>query len=90
MQACVNLIIPMFWLLNGVERDIVGIKGCTQELVFMASEADLDDELELPLNTLNKFPHFKIFTWLTDTHLYIMKNEIIQKLLPSSSQPDDA
>lgn len=50
------------------------------ELVFMGSEADMDEDLVLPTATLKKFPNFKLYTWLTDCHLYIVKKEVLDKL----------
>lgn len=63
-----------------VERDIVGVIEETGELVLMASEADLDEELIIPTNTLKKFPNFKLLTWLTDCHVYVVKKKVLDKL----------
>lgn len=63
-----------------LERDIFGIEEETQELVYMASEADLDEELNLPTSLLRKFPNFKLLTWLTDCHLYVVKKKVLDKL----------
>jgi len=65
---------------HATERDIIGVKEDTQELVFMMSEADLDDELALPFATLHKYPTFKLVTWLTDCHLYIVKKVALDLL----------
>jgi hypothetical protein len=68
-----------------IERDIVGIMDDSQELVFMASEADLDDELVIPTSTLDKFPNFKLLTWLVDCHLYIVKKQVLDKLFENTN-----
>jgi hypothetical protein len=45
-----------------LERDIVGVKKDTGEMVLLASEADLDEDLSIPVSTLKRFPHFQIIT----------------------------
>lgn len=68
------------FLLSPIERDIVGVTEPGGELVFMASEADLDEDLVLPTPSLRKFPNFKLLTWLTDAHLYIIKKSLLDRL----------
>jgi translation initiation factor eIF-2B subunit gamma len=71
-----------------LERDIVGVKKDTGEMVLLASEADLDEDLSIPVSTLKRFPHFRIITNLTDAHVYVMKKKLLDKLNDLHVQED--
>jgi NDP-sugar pyrophosphorylase family protein len=60
------------------ERDIVGISPDEMALVFLASEADFEDSISLPLTTIRKCPHVKLLTNLTDAHIYIIKKTVFE------------
>lgn len=66
-----------------LERDIVGLKPATNNLVYLASEADCDDEIKLPVTTLKSCPHTKVLTGLADTHIYLVNFSILNRLLDS-------
>ncbi|CAL8125779.1 unnamed protein product [Orchesella dallaii] len=68
------------------ERDIVGVKPGTNNLVYMASEADCEEEVKLPVSTLKSCPHTKILTGLVDTHVYLIKNSLLNRLLAATSE----
>jgi len=57
-------------------------------MVMLASEADLDDDLPIPVSTLKHHPNFKIITNLTDTHCYIVKKKVLEKLLDPEVDED--
>jgi hypothetical protein len=43
------------------------VKKYTGEMVLLASEADLDEDLSIPVSTLQRFPHFRILTNRTNS-----------------------
>lgn len=59
------------------DRDIVGIEPTTSRLVYLAPEADLDENISLPLTTVKKCPHFKLLTWLKDSHIYLIRKRVL-------------
>jgi len=67
------------------ERDIVGIKPTTNNLVYLTSEADCDEEIRLPVPTLRSCPHTKLLTGLTDTHIYLIRYPLLNRMFATSS-----
>ncbi len=55
------------------ERDFVGLdEGCGHQIVFLSSEADLDETLTLRRSALLDHPRFSIRNDLTDAHFYVV------------------
>ncbi|XP_060529736.1 translation initiation factor eIF-2B subunit gamma [Cylas formicarius] len=62
------------------ERDLVGIDVQTNRLVFLASASDFESDVSLPLKLLKKHTHVKMYSNLVDSHIYVIKNWVIQHL----------
>jgi len=77
---CFGLNQSYSYVFQCTERDIIGISDATDQLVFMASEADFDEELSIPTATFTKFPHIKIISWLIDAHIYLIKKSVLEIL----------
>lgn len=67
------------------QRDFVGVDDTFKRLLFMANEADLDDELVIRKSMMQKYPRMHIKTSLVDAHLYCMKNWIVDFLVENKS-----
>ena len=65
--------------------EYIGIDDATSRLLFSASQADLDDELDLRLSLFQKFPRLHLYSKLRDSHLYIFKNWVIDVVAKSKS-----
>ncbi|GAB6031024.1 Eukaryotic translation initiation factor 2B, subunit 3 gamma, 58kDa [Chamberlinius hualienensis] len=59
-----------------VERDLVAIENDSKRLLFMASEADFEDEVVLKPRILKSCPRFKVYSNLQDAHVYIISNTV--------------
>lgn len=65
--------------------EYIGIEDSTSRLLFSASQADLDDELDIRLSLLQKFPRVHFYSQLRDSHLYIFKKWVIDVIAKSKS-----
>lgn len=61
------------------ERDLIGLSGNT--LCLFKSEADIEDEINIPPRILRQNPRFTVHTNLEDAHLYIVKKWILDEIL---------
>ena len=52
-------------------KEFVGIDPQTQHLCLLASEADLDDSLDIRRTVLREHPKVAVHTKLLDAHFYI-------------------
>ncbi|XP_067893081.1 translation initiation factor eIF-2B subunit gamma isoform X1 [Heterodontus francisci] len=67
------------------QRDFVGVDDTCKHLLFMANEADLDDELVIRKSLMQKYPRMHIKTALVDAHLYCMKKWVLDFLVENKS-----
>lgn len=67
------------------ERDLVGIDEQTSRLVFLASASDFETEVSLPMSLLKKHTNMKMYSTLIDSHIYVLKNWVIQYLKSEDS-----
>ncbi|XP_048395970.1 translation initiation factor eIF-2B subunit gamma isoform X3 [Stegostoma tigrinum] len=67
------------------QRDFVGVDETCKRLLFMANEADLDDELVIKKSLMQKYPKIHIKTALVDAHLYCMKKWVLDFLVENKS-----
>ncbi|XP_041064792.1 translation initiation factor eIF-2B subunit gamma isoform X2 [Carcharodon carcharias] len=67
------------------QRDFVGVDDTCKRLLFMANEADLDDELVIRKSLMQKYPRMHIKTALVDAHLYCMKKWVLDFLVENKS-----
>ncbi|XP_048458081.1 translation initiation factor eIF-2B subunit gamma [Rhincodon typus] len=67
------------------QRDFVGVDDTCKRLLFMANEADLDDELVIKKSLMQKYPKIHIKTALVDAHLYCMKKWVLDFLVENKS-----
>uniref|UniRef100_UPI00398F28FB translation initiation factor eIF2B subunit gamma isoform X1 n=1 Tax=Pristiophorus japonicus TaxID=55135 RepID=UPI00398F28FB len=67
------------------QRDFVGVDDTCKRLLFMANEADLDDELVIRKSMMQKHPRMHIKTALVDAHLYCMKKWVLDFLVENKS-----
>lgn len=65
--------------------EYIGIEDATSRLVYIASQADLDDELDIRLSMLQKFPRVHFHSQLRDSHLYIFKKWVIDAIAKSKN-----
>jgi translation initiation factor eIF-2B subunit gamma len=65
--------------------EYIGIEDSTSRLLTLASQADLDDELDIRLSLLQKFPRVHFYSQLRDSHLYIFKKWVIDYIAKSKS-----
>ncbi|XP_019336284.2 translation initiation factor eIF-2B subunit gamma [Alligator mississippiensis] len=67
------------------QRDFIGLDNTGKRLLFMANEADLDEELIIKRSILQKHPRIHIRTGLIDAHLYCMKKCVVDFLAENKS-----
>ncbi|XP_072130741.1 translation initiation factor eIF2B subunit gamma [Mobula birostris] len=67
------------------QRDFIGVDDTFKRLLFMANEADLEDELVIRKSLMQKYPRMHIKTALVDAHLYCMKKWILDFLVENKS-----
>lgn len=67
------------------ELDFVGLDTETSRLLFLSSEADLDESLLLRKNLLQKHPRMTVHSRLIDAHLYLMKKGVVDWLVKEKS-----
>jgi translation initiation factor eIF-2B subunit gamma len=70
------------------ERDIVGLRPGNNQLIFMASEADFEDNLNIPVEVLFASPHTKINTSLMDAHVYLLKRDLLERYVLTKETAD--
>lgn len=65
------------------ERDLIGMDAKSHRLLYFSSAADVDEDegVELPLPVLQEYPRITFETRLLDTHAYILKKWVVQRLL---------
>ncbi|NWT43550.1 EI2BG factor, partial [Chroicocephalus maculipennis] len=63
------------------QRDFIGVDDTGKRLLFMANEADLDEELVIKRSILQKHPRMHIRTGLMDAHLYCLKKYVVDFLV---------
>lgn len=68
------------------EKDFIGFDDKGDRVLFMASEADLEDTFTMRKSVLKKHPFINIKSGLTDCHLYVMKKWIIDYLADSQDK----
>nr|CAG8523558.1 7906_t:CDS:2 [Entrophospora candida] len=66
-------------------KQFVGVDVTKSRLVYLASSADLDEELSVRMSLLWKFPRLNILTKLQDSHLYIFKRWVIDLIVNKKS-----
>ncbi|XP_067423905.1 translation initiation factor eIF2B subunit gamma isoform X2 [Emydura macquarii macquarii] len=67
------------------QRDFIGVDDTGKRLLFMANEADLDEELVIKRSLLQKHPRMHIRTGLVDAHLYCLKKYVVDFLVENRS-----
>ncbi|XP_052066030.1 translation initiation factor eIF-2B subunit gamma-like [Mytilus californianus] len=67
------------------EKDFIGFDEKGDRVLFMASEADLEDTVTFRKSVLKRHPFINIKSGLTDCHLYLMKKWVIDYLSTSQS-----
>ncbi|XP_030062830.1 translation initiation factor eIF2B subunit gamma [Microcaecilia unicolor] len=67
------------------QRDFIGVDVTGQRLLFMANEADLDNELVLKKSILQKHPRIHVKTSLLDAHLYCLRKYVVDFLAENKS-----
>ncbi|XP_066548153.1 translation initiation factor eIF2B subunit gamma isoform X1 [Amia ocellicauda] len=70
---------------TGEQRDFVGVDSSGKRLLFMANEADLDEDLVIRKSILRKHPRMHIKTGLVDAHLYCLKKCVVDFLADNKS-----
>uniref|UniRef100_A0A8C4S9M0 Translation initiation factor eIF2B subunit gamma n=1 Tax=Erpetoichthys calabaricus TaxID=27687 RepID=A0A8C4S9M0_ERPCA len=70
---------------TGEQRDFVGVDSSGKRLLFMANEADLEEELVIKKKVMNKHPRIHIKTGLVDAHLYCLKKSVVDFLVDNKS-----
>ncbi|XP_038615873.1 translation initiation factor eIF-2B subunit gamma [Tachyglossus aculeatus] len=71
---------------NPVEqRDFIGVDDTGKRLLFMANEADLDEELVIKRSILHKHPRIHFRTGLMDAHLYCLRKYVLDFLVENRS-----
>lgn len=68
-----------------MERDIVGLDSTGNRLLFLSSEADIEDFIPVKRSFLKRHPLTNLHTRLTDGHLYLMKRHVLDLLTEESS-----
>ncbi|ESO92323.1 hypothetical protein LOTGIDRAFT_206598 [Lottia gigantea] len=63
-----------------VERDFIGFDENGKRVLFLTSEADLEDTISFQKSTLKRHPFINIRSKLTDCHLYLFKKWVIDFL----------
>ncbi|KAG7456960.1 hypothetical protein MATL_G00241450 [Megalops atlanticus] len=69
----------------GEQRDFVGVDASGKRLLFMANEADLDEDLVIRKSIMRKHPRMRIRTGLLDAHLYCLKKCVVDFLADNKS-----
>lgn len=67
------------------QRDFIGVDSTGKRLLFMANEADLDEELVIKGSILQKHPRIHFQTGLVDAHLYCLKKYVVDFLMENKS-----
>lgn len=67
------------------QRDFIGVDSTGKRLLFMANEADLDEELVIKGSILQKHPRIRFHTGLVDAHLYCLKKYVVDFLMENKS-----
>ncbi|XP_054391705.1 translation initiation factor eIF2B subunit gamma isoform X2 [Pongo abelii] len=67
------------------QRDFIGVDSTGKRLLFMANEADLDEELVIKGSILQKHPRIRFHTGLVDAHLYCLKKYVVDFLMENGS-----
>lgn len=67
------------------QRDFIGVDNTGKRLLFMANEADLDEELVIKGSILQKYPRIHFHTGLVDAHLYCLKKYVVDFLMENKS-----
>nr|XP_056723630.1 translation initiation factor eIF-2B subunit gamma [Euleptes europaea] len=67
------------------QRDFIGVDGMGKRLLFMANEADLDEEIIIKRSILQKHSRMHIRTGLMDAHLYCLKKCVVDFLVENRS-----
>ncbi|XP_066253384.1 translation initiation factor eIF2B subunit gamma [Euwallacea similis] len=62
------------------EKDLVGVDEQTSRLVFLASASDFESNVSLPMSLFRKHTNIKMYSSLIDSHVYVLKNWVIQYL----------
>ena len=57
--------------------EYIGLDDDSCRFLFTASKSDLDEDLEMRLSLLEKYPRIHLYTQLRDAHVYIFKKWII-------------
>ncbi|KAJ3085809.1 hypothetical protein HK102_013807, partial [Quaeritorhiza haematococci] len=70
---------------DGDEIEYVGLDSSNSRLLYVANQADIDEELTVRTSMAQKFPVVKLFSTLRDGHLYIFKRWVID-LIASKKQ----
>lgn len=68
-----------------IERDFVAVDEEDDRLLFISSEADLDETLTIRKSLLMKHPNMLVHSQLMDAHLYLMKKWIVDYLVKYKS-----
>ncbi|KAM9110437.1 translation initiation factor eIF2B subunit gamma isoform 4-T8 [Megaptera novaeangliae] len=66
------------------QRDFIGVDSTGKRLLFMANEADLDEELVIKGSILQKHPRIRFHTGLVDAHLYCLKKYVVDFLMENN------
>ncbi|XP_050304314.1 translation initiation factor eIF-2B subunit gamma [Anthonomus grandis grandis] len=80
-----NVVVPGPKSKHKPERDLIGIDQQTNRLVFLASASDFESDVALPMSLLKKHTHIKMYSNLIDSHIYVLKNWVIQFLKSQES-----
>ncbi|XP_049630799.1 translation initiation factor eIF-2B subunit gamma [Suncus etruscus] len=67
------------------QRDFIGVDSTGKRLLFMANEADLDEELVIKGSILQKHPRIRFHTGLVDAHLYCLKKYVVDFLMENKT-----
>ncbi|XP_068949837.1 translation initiation factor eIF2B subunit gamma-like [Petaurus breviceps papuanus] len=67
------------------QRDFIGVDSTGKRLLFMANEADLDEELVIKASILQRHPRIHFQTGLVDAHLYCLKKYVVDFLVENRS-----
>nr|XP_033771766.1 translation initiation factor eIF-2B subunit gamma [Geotrypetes seraphini] len=67
------------------QRDFIGVDVTGKRLLFMANEADLDNELVVKKSILQKHPRIHVKTSLLDAHLYCLRKSVVDFLVENKS-----
>jgi translation initiation factor eIF-2B subunit gamma len=65
------------------ERDLIGLSG--SNLCLFKSEADIEEEINIPNKVLRQCPRFTVHTNLQDSHLYIVKKVVLDQIILDKS-----